>query len=86
MAMRKSGMKCKEHGGNCDERDKAWLCDDCAIIGYEKCSCGGNARGFGEALFSVAGCEICDEHVSGVDIDARHLWNIGIRGKVGRLP
>lgn len=76
----KTGFLCKEHGGSCNELDKAWLCDQCSIIGYNKCSCGGNARGFGEGLMSRAGCEDCKEKVSGLDIDAKALWNQGVRG------
>jgi hypothetical protein len=50
-----------------------------AIIGFTPCHCDGDARGFGEALFSVAGCENCDESVSGVGVDTRTLFNAGIR-------
>ena len=84
MPMRKTGRLCAKHGGDCHPGDAAWLCDQCAIVGYKKCKCGGNARGFGEALFSVAGCEECEESVSGIDIDARALWNQGVRGDAGR--
>ena len=78
--MCKTGALCKKHGGTVDEYDAWWLCDKCAIIGYNKCKCGGNARGFAEAMFSTVGCEECDEHVSGIDINARKLWNEGVRG------
>lgn len=84
MPMRKTGSLCEKHGGTCNPNDARWLCDQCAITGYNKCSCGGNARGFGEAMMSVAGCEECDESVSGLDIDARALWNRGIRGHIPR--
>jgi hypothetical protein len=82
--MRKTGSLCHKHGGACSPYDAAWLCDQCAITGYNKCSCGGNARGFGEAMMSMAGCEECHESVSGLDIDARALWNQGVRGYVAR--
>ena len=81
-AMHRTGKLCKAHGGDCNELDKGWLCDECAVIGYNKCSCGGNARGFGEALMSMAGCENCSQSVSGLDIDAKKLWNAGVRGHV----
>ena len=80
MPMKKSGLLCKKHGGDCNQSDASWLCDKCAIEGYEKCGCGGNARGFGEALFSMVGCEECDELVSGIGINARLLWNQVVRG------
>jgi hypothetical protein len=82
MTMRKTGKLCEKHGGTCDPRDAGWLCDKCAIMGYEPCKCGGNARGFGEAMFSCAGCEECDESVFGIDVDVKSLWNKGIRGSV----
>lgn len=82
MPMRKTGALCAKHGGNCDPRDAVWLCDQCAIEGYAPCKCGGNARGFGEALFSVVGCEDCEEFVAGVSIDALSLWNQGVRGHI----
>lgn len=82
MPLKKTGMLCAKHGGTCSQADAAWCCDECAIIGYAKCKCGGNARGFGEALFSMVGCEECEEAVGGVGIDARALWNQGVRGHV----
>lgn len=85
MAMRKSGKFCEEHGGTVYKYDRGWLCDVCAIQGYNKCTkCGGNARGFGEAMFSMVGCEDCDESVSGVGVNTRELWNQGVRGNVDR--
>lgn len=80
MPMRRTGILCVKHGGTCNPHDASWCCDQCANEGYAPCKCSGNARGFGEALFSSAGCEECDESVSGVGIDARALWNRGIRG------
>lgn len=80
MPMRKTGSLCEKHGGSCNKWDASWLCDQCAIIGYNKCSCGGNARGFGEAMMSMAGCEDCEQSVSGLGINARALWNQGARG------
>jgi len=82
MPMLKTNKFCEEHGGDVDPRDKGWLCDTCAVQGYNKCKCGGNARGFGEALMSVVGCEDCEESVTGLDINARKLWNEGVRGFV----
>jgi len=86
MVMRKTGFLCEKHGGDCDPRDANWLCDKCAIDGYLPCKCGGDARGFGEALFSIVGCEKCDESVSGVDIDTRDMWNKGVRGHIEKTP
>lgn len=86
MGMDKTGKYCKEHGGNCYEYDKSWLCDTCAIIGLNKCSCGGNARSFGASLFAVTGCERCDEYVCGLNVDTRKLWNEGVRGRVNLPP
>lgn len=80
MPMKKTGFLCPKHGGTCNPYDAAWLCDKCAIVGYNPCKCGGNARGFGEALCSMAGCEECEESVSGININARELWNQGVRG------
>jgi hypothetical protein len=82
--MRKTGCLCPKHGGNCNPYDAAWLCDECAVVGYNLCKCGGKARGFGEALFSMAGCEDCEEQVCGLDINARELWNQGVRGRVDK--
>lgn len=78
--MQKTGMLCREHGGTCSEMDKHWCCDICATSKFNKCTCGGSARSFGEALFSVVGRENCDEFVSGVEVDTKSLWNSGIRG------
>ena len=80
--MKKTNLFCAEHGGTVGYYDRHWCCDVCAIVGYNKCSCGGNARGFGEALYSSAGCEDCDESVYGTDIDAQDVWNKGVRGRV----
>lgn len=85
MAMKKTGFLCAKHGGNCNPADAEWLCDECAVIGYNPCQCEGRARGFGEALFSMVGCEDCDERVSGVGINARLLWNQGVRGDGERI-
>jgi hypothetical protein len=79
-AQPRTGLFCKEHGGTVDIIDKGWACDKCAPIGYSKCSCGGNARGFGEALMSSAGCEDCEEYVVGLDVNSKELWNAGVRG------
>ena len=78
----KTNRFCAEHGGNVAPKDKVWCCDICAIQGYNKCKCGGNARGFGEALFSCVGCEDCDEQVCGINVNAKELWNRGVRGLV----
>lgn len=80
MPMRKTGLLCEKHGGTVRADDAAWCCDQCAIVGLVKCKCGGNARGFGEALFSCVGCEECEESVSGVGVNTRDLWNAGVRG------
>jgi hypothetical protein len=82
-AMRRTGLLCEKHGGSVKPYDAMWCCDECAIVGYLPCvKCNGNARGFGEALFAVAGCEMCDEFVCGTNVDVRMLWNAGVRGKV----
>lgn len=83
MPMDKSGRVCKEHGGDVTNSDRYWLCDKCAIKGYNKCNkCGGDARGFGEAMYEVAGCEKCNGFVCGVGINAKKLWNEGVRGVI----
>jgi len=78
-----TGWFCPRHGGTLNPLDAYWGCDTCARSGIDKCKCDGHARHFGEALMGSVSCESCDESVAGVDVDARKLWNAGVRGWVG---
>lgn len=77
--MKASNRFCKFHGGDISDGNE-WLCDTCARQGINKCICGGHARIFGEGLASAVSCEDCDQSVGGIGVDAKALWNSGVRG------
>ena len=73
---------CIKHGGDISS-DAFWRCDICSSEGIDKCSCGGNARYFGEALMCSVKCENCDAYLMdvGEDLNIRERWNQGERSK-----
>lgn len=78
-----TGNRCIAHGGDLDQDDSAWRCDECARSGINRCACGSYARLFVVPLMVGVACESCTASVLtvGAGKNIRTLWNNGLRGR-----
>lgn len=73
---------CPEHGGFFTGPDRSWICVGCSRKGISRCSCGGYASIFGEALLTTIACEECNAHFSMMGVSRGEIvqrWNNGER-------